>query len=152
MPIFGLCISGQFRLSGNHFSASYEASEFCWQIRLNFPQHLRPCHILSCINWHFSSPHISQKSWNSLIFDVVVETMLTLALMLVLKLILMLMFELMLMMALVLVFMVILMLVLIRVAEVGNLLASEKVAIQFSSDAYLLFSRQMCCFCAWLHI
>ena len=57
--------------------------------------------------------------------------MLTLALMLVLKLILMLMFELMLMMALVLVFMVILMLVLIRVAEVGNLLASAKMAIQF---------------------
>ena len=51
--------------------------------------------------------------------------------MLVLKLILMLMFELMLMMALVLVFMVILMLVLIRVAEVGNLLGSAKMAIQF---------------------
>ena len=34
-----------FGLSGNHFSASYEASEFCWQIVLNFLQHLRPCHI-----------------------------------------------------------------------------------------------------------
>ena len=38
-----LCISGQFKLSGNHISASYEASEFCWQIGLNFLQHLRPC-------------------------------------------------------------------------------------------------------------
>ena len=27
-------------------SASYEASEFCLQIALNSPQHLRPCHIL----------------------------------------------------------------------------------------------------------
>ena len=42
-PIF----SGQFKLYGNQFSASYEASEFCWQIGLNFLQHLRPCHILS---------------------------------------------------------------------------------------------------------
>ena len=31
-----------FWLSGNHFSASSEASEFCWQIGLNFLQHLRP--------------------------------------------------------------------------------------------------------------
>ena len=36
-----------FGLSGDYFSASYEASEFCWQNGLNFLQHLRPCHILS---------------------------------------------------------------------------------------------------------
>ena len=40
-----LCINGQFKLSGNNFSASYRASEFCWQIGLNLLQHLRPCHI-----------------------------------------------------------------------------------------------------------
>ena len=40
-----LCISGQFRQSGNNFSASYNSSEFCWQIAVNPPQHLRPCHI-----------------------------------------------------------------------------------------------------------
>ena len=38
-----------FGLSGNHFSASYEASGFWWQIALNFLQHLRPCHILALI-------------------------------------------------------------------------------------------------------
>ena len=27
-----LCISSQFRLFGTNFSASYEASDFCWQI------------------------------------------------------------------------------------------------------------------------
>ena len=27
------------------FSASYEASDFCWQIGVNFPPHLRPCRI-----------------------------------------------------------------------------------------------------------
>ena len=43
-----LCISGKFRLSGNHFSASYEASELCWQIAVNPPQHLRPCSIQAC--------------------------------------------------------------------------------------------------------
>ena len=37
------CISGQFLLSGNNFSATYEASEFCGQIAVNSPQHLRPC-------------------------------------------------------------------------------------------------------------
>ena len=36
------CINGQFQLLGNHFSASFDASEFCWQIGLNFLQHLRP--------------------------------------------------------------------------------------------------------------
>ena len=41
-PIFGKPISGQFRISGNIFSASYEASEFCWQIAPGPPQHLRP--------------------------------------------------------------------------------------------------------------
>ena len=42
-----LCISGQFKLSGNHISASEssESSEFCWQIGLNLLQHLRPCHV-----------------------------------------------------------------------------------------------------------
>ena len=39
-----LCISSQFGLSGNHFSASYEASEFCLQIALNSLQHLRRYH------------------------------------------------------------------------------------------------------------
>ena len=41
-----------FGLSGNHSSASYETSEFCWQIALNFQQHLRPCHndIISLVN------------------------------------------------------------------------------------------------------
>ena len=39
------CISGQFKLSGNHFSASYDASESCWQISFNFLQHLKPCHM-----------------------------------------------------------------------------------------------------------
>ena len=29
-----------------HFSAFYEASEFCWQIGLNFLQHMRPHHTL----------------------------------------------------------------------------------------------------------
>ena len=36
------CINGQFQLLGNHFSASFDASEFCWQIGLNFLQYLRP--------------------------------------------------------------------------------------------------------------
>ena len=40
-----LCISGQFRLTGNNLSTSYEALDFCWQIAVNSPQHLRPCHI-----------------------------------------------------------------------------------------------------------
>ena len=39
-----------FGLSGNHFSASYEAPEFCWQIGLNFLQHLRTCHICICFS------------------------------------------------------------------------------------------------------
>ena len=34
-----------FEISGNHFSASYGASEFCWQIGFNFLQHLIPCHM-----------------------------------------------------------------------------------------------------------
>ena len=34
-----------FGLSGKHFSASYEASESCWQSGLNYLQHLRPCHM-----------------------------------------------------------------------------------------------------------
>ena len=34
-----------FGLSGNHFSASYKASDFCWQIRLYFLEHLRMSHI-----------------------------------------------------------------------------------------------------------
>ena len=38
-----LCITGQFKLSWDHFSASYEASEFGWQIALNFQQHLTRC-------------------------------------------------------------------------------------------------------------
>merc|ERR1712163_3438 len=36
----------EFRLSGKHFSASYKASEFCWQSILEFPQHLRMTHKL----------------------------------------------------------------------------------------------------------
>ena len=52
-----------FGLSGNCFSASYEASGFCWQIGLNFLKHLRPCHILSpwipgprlLLRYHFNS-------------------------------------------------------------------------------------------------
>ena len=42
-----LCINGQFKQSGNHFSASYEASGFCWQIGLNILHRLRPCHMHS---------------------------------------------------------------------------------------------------------
>ena len=38
-----LCISGQFRISGNNFSAS-QVSEFNWQIAHGFLQHLRPHH------------------------------------------------------------------------------------------------------------
>ena len=30
-----------FGVSGNHFSASYKASDFCWQITLYFLEHLR---------------------------------------------------------------------------------------------------------------
>ena len=30
----------EFGLSGNHLSASYKASDFCWQIRLDFLEHL----------------------------------------------------------------------------------------------------------------
>ena len=30
----GLCINSQFKLSWNNFSASYEASEFCWQLHI----------------------------------------------------------------------------------------------------------------------
>ena len=44
-----LRISGQFRLSGNNVSTSYEASEFCWQIVVNFLQHLRPYHIIFAV-------------------------------------------------------------------------------------------------------
>ena len=33
-----------------HFSASYETSDFCWQIGLYFLQHLRPSHITETIN------------------------------------------------------------------------------------------------------
>ena len=52
-----LCINGQFWLSGNHFSASYEASDFCWQIGLNFLQYLRPYRILFCIvTWQTCEP------------------------------------------------------------------------------------------------
>ena len=35
-----LCISGQFRLSGNNFNASYKASDFCWQIAVNAPSNI----------------------------------------------------------------------------------------------------------------
>ena len=35
-----------FGLSGNHFSASYKASDFCWQNRLEFLEHLTMSHIL----------------------------------------------------------------------------------------------------------
>ena len=52
-----LCINGQFWLSGNHFSASYEALDFCWQIGLNFLQYLRPYHTLFCIvTWQTCEP------------------------------------------------------------------------------------------------
>ena len=34
-----------FGLTGNHFSASYKASDFCWQNILDFPQHLRMSHM-----------------------------------------------------------------------------------------------------------
>ena len=38
-----LCISGQFRPSGNNFCASYIfVLESCWQITHDSPQHLRP--------------------------------------------------------------------------------------------------------------
>ena len=47
----GMLVSGQFELSENNFSASYEASEFCWQIALNSPQHLRPCHTQNRSLW-----------------------------------------------------------------------------------------------------
>ena len=70
--IFGsFCISSQFRLSGNHFSASYEASDLCWQIAGNSPQHLRPCliafqpyinicrHIGQCVSSPRSAPCVS---------------------------------------------------------------------------------------------
>ena len=40
-----LCISGQFQLSGNHFSASSKASDFCWQTRLDIPEHLTMTHM-----------------------------------------------------------------------------------------------------------
>ena len=33
---------------GKHFSASYKASDFCWQNRLDFPQHLRMSHMVLC--------------------------------------------------------------------------------------------------------
>ena len=36
---------GQLELSWTYFSASYEASEFCWQIEPSVLQHLRLCHI-----------------------------------------------------------------------------------------------------------
>ena len=56
MPLVEVCVACHtylesydtqlsFGLSGNHFSASYEVSEFFWQNGLNFLQHLRPCHI-----------------------------------------------------------------------------------------------------------
>ena len=52
-----LCINGQFWLSGNHFCASYEALDFCWQIGLNFLQYLRPYRILFCIvTWQTCEP------------------------------------------------------------------------------------------------
>ena len=38
----------KFGLSGNHFSASYKASDFCWQTIVNFLEHLRPSHIYVC--------------------------------------------------------------------------------------------------------
>ena len=53
-----LCISGQFWLCGNIFSASYEASEFCWQLAVNSPQHLRPCHIGKCMQWDCISKNL----------------------------------------------------------------------------------------------
>ena len=37
-------------LSGNHFSASYKVSDFCWQTILYFLEHLRPSHILKAIS------------------------------------------------------------------------------------------------------
>ena len=53
-----LCINGQFRLSGNNFSASYEASDFYWQIAVNSPQHLGPCCILSSFLYPPSSDKV----------------------------------------------------------------------------------------------
>ena len=56
-----LCISGQFQLSGNHFSASYKASDFCWQTRLCCLQHLRPSHLQQS-----PIPSNSMRNWKIL--------------------------------------------------------------------------------------
>ena len=60
-----LWISGQFQLSGNHFSASYEALYFCWQIGLNFLQHLRPCHMVVIVIMmrHVASLVLQTTQW-----------------------------------------------------------------------------------------
>ena len=62
-----LCISGQFKLSGNHFNASYEASEFCWQIGFNFLQHIynrffdTVCHSSLALPWIYTKTTPQQK-------------------------------------------------------------------------------------------
>ena len=40
-----------FGLSGNHFSASYKAPDFCWQNRLNFLEHLTMSPIQFSLCW-----------------------------------------------------------------------------------------------------
>ena len=62
-----LCISGQFRISGNIFSASYEASEQC-KIAPRSPQHLPPFQTRQGphLTWKKSLPAASGESDYSL--------------------------------------------------------------------------------------
>ena len=55
--------------TGNHFSASYEASDFCWQIGLYFLQHLRTSHITDTINCFMHLPNTFAISFFSLGFS-----------------------------------------------------------------------------------
>ena len=63
--IFGkpICISGQFRISGNIFSASYEASEFCRQIVPCPPQYLKPYYV--DIKRPLSNVHSGGVQWSA---------------------------------------------------------------------------------------
>ena len=56
-----------FEISGNHFSASYGASEFCWQIGFNFLQHLRPCHMCRVSIIIALEAFVKSWDWKSLI-------------------------------------------------------------------------------------
>ena len=50
-------LCGPFELSGTKLSASYKASDFCWQIAPAFLQHLRLCHISAKFSWwYFQMP------------------------------------------------------------------------------------------------